>query len=72
MRLIKNFHENVCMNDIVGRSISNKKDLIYLIRKFIVNNDGSVPKTKTLSVLHKSTLQYIWNKNGPKNLRSCA
>lgn len=67
MKPVINFKEKICGNDVYGRSMQNKNDLIYLIKKFFLNNDGSKPRACELDRLSKYALQKIWQKNKPKN-----
>jgi len=66
MKTIKNFGEKITADDVVGRSVQNKNDLIYLIKKFFLNNNGSVPRACELDKLSKYALQKIWQKNKPE------
>ena len=66
MKVINNFEDKITENDLHGRSFCNKRDLIYLIRKFLLNNDGSVPKACELDNCTVYGLQSIWNRCKPR------
>ena len=48
-----------CIDDLY-RNLYLKKDLIYLIRKYLRNKDGNIPSIKKLSSLNRKQLYMIW------------
>lgn len=58
----------VSENDYRGMSYNNKNNLIYLIMKFLRNNDGEVPNKTLLYKLKTNQLFYIWKQNMPKDI----
>ena len=67
MRLIEDYKQTVCQADR-HKNPNSKLDLIYLIRKFLRNNDGGVPTYKRLMGIDKKVLYMIWIRHKPSDL----
>lgn len=46
---------------------TSKHDLIHMIRKFLRDEDGSVPSAKRLSKMSAKQLAIVWHKYIPTN-----
>ena len=69
MKVVDNYKDIVTQSDRY-KSNDSKNDLIYLIRKFLLNENGEKPKTKILRTINKYALKIIWLKNRPNDLYS--
>ena len=63
MKPRENYQDLAVRGDLHDTSYNRKSDLILLIKKFLVNEDGSTPAG--LKKLDKRQLYMIWMKNKP-------
>ena len=68
MKAIDNYKSKVSYYDYHDCSLWNKKDLMHLIRKFLRNEDESVPKVKILNAMKRGALYHLWLRYKPKDL----
>jgi hypothetical protein len=68
MKPIETYLDIVSENDYHGMSYNNTGNLVYLIQKFLRNNNDSVPDKKVLNKMKLGQLFIIWKSNMPKDL----
>lgn len=68
MKIVSNYQEIVTEYDYHCISYQSKKDIIYMIKKFLRRKNNEKLSYTDLKDKNRRQLFYIWMKNKPKNL----